>query len=115
MVLARGQLGLHDGLTTPLPLHSAIEHPYIAGRDEDDTLALHVGQTVTLTILMHPTGKATLTSGALPRKALALARDAGVSTLVVQQVLPPLLVHGLVERTPVGWRLTPLGAGRPAR
>lgn len=44
----------------------------------------------------------------------ALARDAGVSTLVVQQVLPPLLVHGLVERTPLGWRLTALGAGRPA-
>jgi DNA processing protein len=44
-----------------------------------------------------------------------LARDAGVSTLVVQQVLPPLLVNGLVERTSLGWRLTPLGAGRPAR
>ena len=46
-----------------------------------------------------------------------LARDAGVSTLVVQQVLPPLLVHGLVERTPQGWRLTALGASdqpRPA-
>lgn len=40
----------------------------------------------------------------------ALARAAGVSTLVVQQVLPPLLVHGLVERTPQGWRLTSLGA-----
>jgi hypothetical protein len=38
-----------------------------------------------------------------------------VSTLVVQQVLPPLLVHGLVERTALGWRLTSLGAGRPAR
>ena len=44
-----------------------------------------------------------------------LARDAGVSTLVVQQVLPPLLAHGLVERTPHGWRLTPLGAGAPVR
>ena len=42
-----------------------------------------------------------------------LARDAGVSTLVVQQVLPPLQVHGLVERTAQGWRLTALGAGRP--
>lgn len=44
----------------------------------------------------------------------ALARDAGVSTLVVQQVLPPLLTHGLVQRSPDGWRLTALGAGRPA-
>ena len=43
-----------------------------------------------------------------------LAREAGVSTLVVQQVLPPLMAHGLVERTSAGWRLTPLGAGRPA-
>ena len=42
-----------------------------------------------------------------------LAREAGVSTLVVQQVLPPLLAHGLVQRTPEGWRLTALGAGRP--
>ncbi len=44
----------------------------------------------------------------------ALARDAGVSALVVQQVLPPLLAQGLVERTDDGWRLTSLGAGRPA-
>ncbi|MCW2614128.1 MAG: protecting protein DprA, partial [Frankiales bacterium] len=43
-----------------------------------------------------------------------LARDAGVTVLVVQQVLPPLLAHGLVERTDEGWRLTALGAGRPA-
>lgn len=45
----------------------------------------------------------------------ALAVAAGVPALVVQQVLPPLLAHGLVQRTPEGWRLTPLGAGRPAR
>ena len=44
----------------------------------------------------------------------ALAQDAGVSVLVVQQVLPPLLTQGLVERTDEGWRLTPLGSGRPA-
>ena len=43
-----------------------------------------------------------------------LAREAGVPVLTVQQVLPPLLTHGLVERTDDGWRLTPLGAGRPA-
>jgi DNA processing protein len=44
-----------------------------------------------------------------------LARAAGVSTLVVQQVLPPLVVAGLVQRTDDGWRLTALGMGRPAR
>ena len=40
-----------------------------------------------------------------------LAKTAGVSALVVQQVLPPLLVAGLVEQRDGGWRLTALGAG----
>ena len=44
----------------------------------------------------------------------SIARAAGVSPLVVQQVLPPLVLNGLVERTPDGFRLTALGAGRPA-
>jgi hypothetical protein len=71
---SRGQLGLYDK-QSGMPSPSPIEHPYIAGTDDADTLALHIGQTVTLTILMHPASKATLTSGLLPRKALALARD----------------------------------------
>lgn len=41
-----------------------------------------------------------------------LARSSGLPVLVVQQVLPPLLAHGLVERTDVGYRLTTLGSGR---
>ena len=45
----------------------------------------------------------------------ALAREAGVSALVVQQVMPPLQAHGLVQRTEDGWRLTALGAGKPVR
>jgi hypothetical protein len=71
---SRGQLGLYEH-SEGHPATSAITHPYIAGTDDADTLALHIGQTVTLTIFMHPAGKATLTSGVLPRKALALARD----------------------------------------
>lgn len=43
----------------------------------------------------------------------SIARAAGVSPLVVQQVLPPLVLNGLVERTVEGFRLTALGAGRP--
>lgn len=43
-----------------------------------------------------------------------LARDAGVPVRVVQQAMPALLVAGLVQRSETGWRLTPLGAGRPA-
>ncbi|MCW2584671.1 MAG: protecting protein DprA, partial [Frankiales bacterium] len=42
-----------------------------------------------------------------------LARTAGVSALVVQQVLPALLVAGLVEQRDGGWRLTTLGASGP--
>jgi DNA processing protein len=45
----------------------------------------------------------------------SIARAAGVSPLVAQQVLPPLVLHGLVEHKPDGFRLTALGAGRPAR
>lgn len=71
---SRGQLGVF-AQSAGLPAASAIVHPYIAGSDDADTLLLHLGQTVTLTIFMHPAGKATLSSGVLPRKALALARD----------------------------------------
>ena len=71
---SRGQLGVF-GESQGLPPASGIVHPYIAGNDDADTLLLHLGQTVTLTLLMHPAGKATLSSGVLPRKALALARD----------------------------------------
>lgn len=45
----------------------------------------------------------------------SIARAAGVTPLVVQQVLPPLVLHGLVEQVDTGWRLTALGAGRPSR
>jgi DNA processing protein len=45
----------------------------------------------------------------------SIAKAAGVSPLIVQQVLPPLQVAGLVEESLSGWRLTPLGAGRPAK
>lgn len=45
----------------------------------------------------------------------SIARTAGVSTLVVQQVLPSLHLAGLVERhVEGGWKLTTLGAGGPA-
>jgi hypothetical protein len=92
---SRGQLGLYDKLSG-MPAPSAIDHPYIAGTDDADTLVLHIGQTVTLTILMHPTGKATLTSGLLPRKALALARDwvgKGLAAIAPSLRTGPVLVE----------------------
>jgi DNA processing protein len=56
---------------------------------------------------------------AVPVRAWAdeasIARVAGVPALTVLQVLPPLQVAGLVEQGLEGWRLTALGAQRPAR
>jgi hypothetical protein len=92
---SRGQLGLL-GQGTGAPAKTAIEHPYIAGTDADDTLRLHIGQTVTLTILMHPAGKCSLTSGLLPRKALGLARDwvgPGLAALAPSLRTGPVLVE----------------------
>jgi hypothetical protein len=71
---SRGQLGLY-GQSPENPSSVPFPAGYIVGTDDADTLMLHIGQTVTLTLLMHPAGKATLTSGILPRKAIALARD----------------------------------------
>jgi DNA processing protein len=45
----------------------------------------------------------------------SIAKTAGVPTMAVQTALPPLRVAGLVEQSLEGWRLTPLGAGRPSR
>jgi hypothetical protein len=59
--------GPYDG-DAPVP----IEHPYVVA---DDTLRVHYGQRLDLTLVMHPGGQVNLTSGVLPRKALALARD----------------------------------------
>ena len=92
---SRGHLGLF-ATTASLPPVSAIDHPYIAGTDDADTLALHLGQTVTLTIFMHPAGKASLTSGLLPRKALALARDwvgPGLAAIAPSLRTGPVLVE----------------------
>ena len=92
---SRGQLGVYD-TRTGMPPTSAITHPYLAGTDAADTLPMHLGQTVTLTILMHPVGKATLTSGILPRKALALARDwvgPGLAAIAPSLRTGPVLVE----------------------
>jgi hypothetical protein len=92
---SRGQLGLY-ATVAGMPPTAPIDHPYIAGTDDADTLTLHVGQTVTLTIFMHPVGKATLTSGLLPRDAIALARDwvgPGLAAIAPSLRTGPLLVE----------------------
>lgn len=92
---SRGQLGLYPP-AAGMPPSEALVHPYIAGSDDADTLHLHLGQQVTLTVLMHPAGKATLTSGLLPRKQLALARDwvgPGLAALAPSLRTGPVLVE----------------------
>ena len=92
---SRGNLGLY-GHASGIPAATAIDHPYIAGTDDADTLMLHLGQTVTLTLLMLPAGKVSLTSGLLPRKALALARDwvgKGLSAIAPSLRTGPVLVE----------------------
>ncbi|HET9727961.1 MAG TPA: hypothetical protein VFR41_00995, partial [Acidimicrobiia bacterium] len=92
---SRGQLGLY-ATVAGMPPTSPINHPYIVGTDDADTLTLHVGQTVTLTIFMHPVGKATLTSGLLPRDAIALARDwvgPGLAAIAPSMRTGPVLVE----------------------
>jgi hypothetical protein len=92
---SRGQLGLL-GKADGLPAKEAITHPYVVGDGEGDTLYVHLGQTVTLTILMHAAGRAHLTTGILPRKALALARDwvgPGLAALAPSLRTGPVLVE----------------------
>lgn len=100
---SRGQLGLF-GDAAGLPGVSPIDHPYVVGTgadgtgagDDADTLFLHLGQRVTLTVLMHPAGKAHLTSGLLPRKHVQLARDwvgPGLAAIAPSLRTGPLLVE----------------------
>lgn len=92
---SRGHLGLY-GAVSGMPETLPIDHPYIAGTDDADTLMLHIGQTMTLTIFMHPAGKASLTSGVLPRKAVALARDwvgPGLAAIAPSLRTGPVLVE----------------------
>jgi hypothetical protein len=96
---SRGQLGLIDA-SAGVPSVSPIDHPYLAGTDDADTLHLHVGQRVTLTILMHPASRAHLTSGVLPRKYLQLARDwvgPGLSAIAPSLRTGPVLVETDLE------------------
>jgi hypothetical protein len=93
----RGRLGLFGAPGAgQLPPHVPLDHPYLLGTDDADTLSLHIGQTVTLTLLMHPGGKCTLTSGVLPRKQLALARDwvgPGLAAIAPSLRTGPVLVE----------------------
>jgi hypothetical protein len=92
---SRGQLGLIGGVTG-VPAKKPFPPGYIVGTDDADTLLLHIGQTVTLTLFMHPAGKAYLTSGILPREAIGLARDwvgPGLAAIAPSLRTGPVLVE----------------------
>lgn len=89
----RGQLGTYG--TTP-PGDQLGTEPLTADYVvADDELHVHPGQTVTLTLLMHPAGRVHLTSGLLPRKGLALQRDwvaPGLAVMAPSARIGPVLV-----------------------
>ncbi len=95
----RGQLaGLAHA--DAVPGTHPITHPYVVAEDE---LPLRLGQTVTLTLLMHPMGKAHVTSGLLPRKSLQLARDwvaPALSVMAPSARVGPLLIDPANVRLP---------------
>lgn len=95
----RGQLGLLGDIVEPAI--DPLTHPYLVA---EDVLWIRPGQTIRLTLLMLPAGRVHLTSGILPRKALALGNDWVTPGLV--RVMPsvrvgPLLVDPSEIRLPL--------------
>jgi hypothetical protein len=92
--------GVLDPDTTDPAKPVPIDHPYV---DASGVLRIHPGQTVRLTLLMHPGGKVYLTSGILPRTYRALARDwvePGLSVLAPSLRVGPLLIDADKVRLP---------------
>jgi len=95
----RGHFGLLGAIDAP-PVEP-LNHPYLIA---EDTLWIRCGQTVRLTLLMLPAGKVHLTSGILPRKALALADDwvrQGLAKLMPSVRVGPVLVDPSEIRLPL--------------
>ena len=95
----RGQLAGIDR-AAQVPGTRPIDHPYVIAEDE---LRLRFGQTVMLTLLMHPAGKANATCGVLPRKAIQLARDwvaPGLAVIAPSARIGPVLIDPAQVRLP---------------
>jgi len=95
----RGHFGTY-GTTPQLPAPRPIDHPYVHAEDE---LLVRPGQVLRLTLLMHPAGRVHLTSGVLPRKSLALARDwtqPGLSVIAPSVRVGPVLIDPGEVRLP---------------
>lgn len=95
----RGQLG-QLGSKPVIPPVAPIVHRYVLA---EDTLLVHPGQKVRLTLLMNPAGKAHLTSGVLPRKHVQLAKDwvqPGLSVMAPSLRVGPVLIDADAVRLP---------------
>lgn len=82
----------------PVPIDP--ELPYI---DAEGTIRIRPGQTIRLTLLMHPGGKAHLSTGILPRTSQSLARDwvqPGLATIAPSLRSGPLLIDADKVRLP---------------
>ena len=96
----RGQLGLL-GTTPQVPEVRSITHPYILAEDE---IAVRPGQTLRLTLLMHPGARCHLSSGILPRKSLQLSRDwiyDGLAAIAPSARVGPVLINSDKVRLPL--------------
>lgn len=94
------QMAKPAGPTGQREAAAPIEHPYLVA---EDTLHVHHGQRLTLTLLMHPAGRVHLSSGVLPRKSLELARDwvaPGLAALSPSLRTGPLLIDPEEVRLP---------------
>jgi hypothetical protein len=92
---SRGLLGV-TGKADPMQ----IEHSYVV---PDGTVLIRSGQTVRLTLLMHPGGKVHVSSGISPRTSVALSRDwvqPGLSVIAPSVRCGPLLIDADKVRLP---------------
>jgi len=95
----RGQLGSY-GPHAQVPGLRRIDHPYVLAEDE---VLLRPGQSLVLTLLMHPAGKAHATCGVLPRKSIQLARDwvaPGLAVMAPSARVGPVLIDPAQVRLP---------------
>jgi hypothetical protein len=96
----RGDLGVGVGGAPPGADTNPIDHPYIV---PDGTVTVRYGQTVRLTLLMHPGGRVHVTAGIVPRSNVALARDwvqPGLSVMAPSVRCGPLLIDADKVRLP---------------